>query len=542
MPKSTVSFTPRGHGGMLVTLRTDKGWELTAEGELVGAPPVLSGRQALQDNLVVTTNLWAYAVQEKQRRRTQHAERKAAFAKQAELHGELACDVADLVDRLGDEGRDGWCSGCFSKVHHRKVDGGGTPATYLCDECGAATHVCAAPKCQSMATRGFGKIRLPRYCAEHRHDIPAFDRGAERIADLTEYQSLLEYAKPNLARITKLGASALVAAGAMTGVGLFAAPLVGGAIGTMVGGYSGAAATSYGLALLGGGAVGSSTFAFGMAGGTAVIAAVGGGLGGVMGMGLTNAYIREDRSFSIEQLQHGDGVPVIVCSGFLTEGASGWGNWERPVTQRYPDSPVYRVHWGAQDLAALSAVLGGGSARYVAGQVLRKGAMRASKQTAMRASPLTGGLIAVDLVKNPWLRARQRANKTGAIVADLLARTDIDQVVLIGHSLGARAMICAAEALGSKESAARVREMHLLGAAIGAKGPWHQLANAVDGKAYNYHSRNDKTLRFFYTGAQGGQKAAGFAGMETKQASIANLDVTSQVPGHSDYAKRLDLR
>lgn len=95
---------------------------------------------------------------------------------------------------------------------------------------------------------------------------PRSIRGAERIADLTEYQSLLEYAKPNLARITKLGASALVAAGAMTGVGLFAAPLVGGAIGTMVGGYSGAAATRSRARTPSGGAVGSSTFAFGMAG------------------------------------------------------------------------------------------------------------------------------------------------------------------------------------------------------------------------------------------------------------------------------------
>lgn len=54
---------------------------------------------------MVTTNLWAYAVQEKQRRRTQHRSARQLLAKQAELHGELACDVADLVDRLGDRAR-----------------------------------------------------------------------------------------------------------------------------------------------------------------------------------------------------------------------------------------------------------------------------------------------------------------------------------------------------------------------------------------------------------------------------------------------------
>lgn len=47
---------------------------------------------------------------------------------------------------------------------------------------------------------------------------------------------------------------------------------------------------------------------------------------------------------------------------------------------------------------------------------------------------------------------------------------------------------------------------------------------------------------FIRTRAQGGQTAAGFAGMDGKHASITNVDVTSQVPGHSDYVKRLDLR
>ena len=53
---------------------------------------------------------------------------------------------------------------------------------------------------------------------------------------------------------------------------------MGGALGTLVGGYSGAAATSYGLALLGGGSLAAG--GFGMAGGAAVVGVVGGGLGG----------------------------------------------------------------------------------------------------------------------------------------------------------------------------------------------------------------------------------------------------------------------
>ena len=58
---------------------------------------------------------------------------------------------------------------------------------------------------------------------------------------------------------------------------LVAAPAIGGAVGSLVGGYSGAVASSYGLALLGGGSIASG--GLGMAGGTVVVTALGAALG-----------------------------------------------------------------------------------------------------------------------------------------------------------------------------------------------------------------------------------------------------------------------
>jgi hypothetical protein len=391
-----------------------------------------------------------------------------------------------------------------------------------------------------MATRGFGAVRIPRYCAEHRRDLPSFARGSDRINDLSDYADLLKFEKRNLAKTTKVAGTALVAAGAMTGVGLMAAPLIGGIVGTTIGGYTGAAATSYGLAALGGGSIAAG--GFGMAGGTAVVAAVGGSLGGVIGAGLTSSYVSEDKSFMIEKLKDGSGVAVVVCSGFLTENKFGWGDWERVITERYPDSPVYRVHWGAEELKDLSAVLSGNLGKALAASGLKKAALKASKQAAKQVGPIGGALVFVDLVKNPWWRARERANKTGAIVSDLIARTAMDEVVLAGHSLGARAMLCAAEALGTEESAPTVREVHLLGAAVSAKRDWSALNGAVERFVYNYHSREDKVLKFFYALAQVGDKAAGGSGMATKLKKIKNVDVTRQVPGHSDYCKELSLK
>lgn len=541
MPDSSLVFAPVGQRGMRVTLRTRLGWELAAEGNLDEAKPTYTGAERLAGNKVIATNLWAYACAEKERRVRKNSETRAELEKAAEAHAEMTRNIADLVDRLGRERREDWCSGCFERRDHRRVEGGSLSVpTYLCQGCGVATSPCVAPRCSNMATRGFGSIRIPRYCGEHRHDVPSFEHGADRIDDLADYAELLKFRKSNLARTSKTAGLAVIAAGAMTGVGLAAAPLIGGFVGTTLGGYSGAAATSYGLALLGGGPIAGG--GLGMAGGTAVVAVVGGGLGGAMGAGLSSAYVGEDKSFDIEKLTDGPGIPVVVCSGFLTEGKSGWGDWERIITERYPDSPVYRVHWGSRELGDLAFVLGANTGKFVVSNVVKKAAAMASKSAAKVASPISGALIVTDLVKNPWFRARERANKTGAVVADLIARTNFSELVLAGHSLGARAMICAAEALGTKASAPAVREVHLLGAARNADGEWGRLAHGVTNRAYNYHSKDDNVLKWFYALAEGKKAAAGYAGIKTKRDEIENVEVTKQVANHSAYCANLSLR
>ncbi len=50
---------------MRVTLRTEKGWELAAQGDLDELLPEFSGAEKLNQNRVVTVNLWAFACAEK---------------------------------------------------------------------------------------------------------------------------------------------------------------------------------------------------------------------------------------------------------------------------------------------------------------------------------------------------------------------------------------------------------------------------------------------------------------------------------------------
>jgi pimeloyl-ACP methyl ester carboxylesterase len=448
--------------------------------------------------------------------------------------------IADLADDLASEEKHGWCSACFGDHLHRKANRplGHLPA-YLCNDCGSPTLRCADPGCKNMAVRGQGAIRVKRYCAEHRHEIPGFAKADRKMGALNNYEEFLKYDKPNLARAVRVVgfAGAGLAVGAP--LAFLAAPAIGGAVGALLGSYTGAAATSYGLALLGGGAL--AVGGLGMAGGTLVITALGASLGCALGASVMNAYVREDRSFHIEMLQGGRGIPVIVCNGFLSESGRGWGEWHDIITKRYADSPVYRVHWGAKELKDLGFLGAGGAAVTAGVAALKEAAMKAAKMAARRLGPLGPALVVTDLAKNPWHVAKNRAEKTGVIVADLLARTNADSYVLVGHSLGARAMVVAAQTLGTKPGGPRVQAIHLLGAAIGAKSDWHTLTAAVDDAVYNYHSTNDSVLKFVYPVAQGGRKAAGLTGFRPSANGLKNIDVSAQVKSHFDYHKNVIL-
>ncbi len=467
--------------------------------------------------------------------------------KRAESYAKTAQWIADVADDLSQlDVETAWCSSCFSKAQHRKSNRpGGQLPVFVCQGCGSPTLPCVAVGCDNMAVRERGALRIPRFCAEHRHDISGFEKAQGTIGELHDYEDYLQYEKPNLDRASKVVVGGAVAVGVAVPLGLLAAPAIGGAIGSlgMFGGLSGAAATSHGLALLGGGSLAMG--GLGMAGGTAVVTAVGAAVGGALGASVVNAYLREDRSFRIELLRPGNGgVPVLVANGFLTDGKSDkWGGWKAIVTDRYPDSPVYRVHWGAKELRDFGLL--GASAFGKAGGVAaaKAAAATATKAGAKVLGNLVGpAMIATDLAKNPWHVAKSRADKTGVIVGDLLARTDAESYVLIGHSLGARAMVVAAQTLGTKPGGPRIESAHLLGAAIGAKSNWDSLTAGVDGVVYGYHSSTDNVLKYVYKSAQGGETAAGLGGFIPDSSKLQNVDVSADVKTHFDYQDNVRLR
>src|SRR5699024_3328968 len=138
------------------------------------------------------------------------------------------------------------------------------------------------------------------------------------------------------------------------------------------------------------------------------------------------------------------------------------------------------LHWGSKelnDVALLMGAIGGAQAgRFAVGAMAKK----ASKAAAGKLSPLMPVLVATDLAKNPWHVARVRADKTGVILGDILARYE-GEAILVGHSLGGRVMATATQTLSKGRTGKKVRDLRILGAAIGQKFDWASVASTTSG-------------------------------------------------------------
>ncbi|MEV8143775.1 DUF726 domain-containing protein [Specibacter sp. NPDC078709] len=540
MQKSNVMARVLDGNRLECHIVSPKGQELTLSGLTTDVEPQV-GAGMLGANRLLMNHAWIFAKAKFDAVNLPDEEQQKSATARAKKHRKLAEWIADIAEDVTDVKKHAWCSACFGQHNHSKVNVSVTQLnTFVCDGCGAPGSPCMGPVCQNMAVRVPGAVQVNPYCAEHSHRITGFEKADRKMGALNNYEEFLKYDKQNLSRTTKVVGLAGLGIAAATPIAFFAAPAIGGAVGAAIGGYTGAAATSYGLALLGGGSLAAG--GLGMAGGTLVVTAVGSALGGVLGASVVNAYVSEDKSFHIEMLQGGTGVPVIVCSGFLNEGGKGWGGWHNVITGRYSDSPVYRVHWGSKELKHLGLLAGGGAAQGLGMAAIKEAALKAAKVAGRKLGPIVPALVATDVAKNPWSVARNRAEKTGAIVADLLARTDAESYVLVGHSLGARAMIIAAETLATKPGAPKIQAAHFLGAAVGAKRDCHVLSATVEDAVYNYHSNNDSVLKYAYPIVEAGKEAAGRVGFIPGTDKVQNIDVSTMVKEHSDYLKTVSLR
>ncbi|WP_434259340.1 DUF726 domain-containing protein [Aliarcobacter cryaerophilus] len=461
-------------------------------------------------------------------------------------------NLESISDKLLDSGLEqieSYCSWCFEK--HRctlKEKNNLTRNIYICSGCGQEIVKCRV--CNNKAKYSDLKnenvdMWSNNFCALHEGQIAKFESLNWSLESIGEYRDIVERIELNYKKIATTTAFAIGGVAVIAPVAFLAAPAIGGAVGTSLLGYSGAAATNAGLATLGGGALAAG--GLGMTGGVAVVTATGSALGGRYGAVISNSYFGDIEGFEIVRIKQGIEPTIICIDGFLNEeNKKVTQSWLDGLEDKYKENTIYYVKWESKNLKSLatfsSHILGTGNLK----NTVISAALSASKEAAKKVSPLANAIQVLGLATNPWSVASVKAYQTGTLLADIIARTD-KQHILIGHSLGARVIYSCLSSLKTKEKCF-IKDVHLLGGAVDKncknednKVCWSELHNCVSGKIKNYFSKNDTILQTLYKVGEGVKFEFGdpIGRHPIENQNIDNIDVTEYVGGHTEYKSNL---
>jgi len=263
--------------------------------------------------------------------------------------------------------------------------------------------------------------------------------------------------------------------------------------------------------------------------------------------------IGEDSEIGRINPQHRRFRVVLAISGWLTSESDVAGPWRALGEQ----SEVYALRWELEPLMkmgnALETVVRSAAWSMAKKEIIARTSERRSKSSnpnvgfTNKCGPvfasLSQALWPLSLLKiskvidNPWSVAMVRADKAGAVLADIIMSKAQGErgVSLIGYSLGARAIYVCLMILAERRVFSLVENVVIMGApAPSNPATWCAMKSVVSGRLVNVYSENDYILGFLYRtssiqfGVAGLQKIDGIDGVE-------NVDVSAKVSGHLRY-------
>jgi hypothetical protein len=198
--------------------------------------------------------------------------------------------------------------------------------------------------------------------------------------------------------------------------------------------------------------------------------------------------------------------------------------------------------------------LGNSNAMFVKSQVYSQ-ARDAIGNAALGAafSTLTWPLTLIslaDAIDGPWSIAMNRADKAGAVLAQVLSQRVHGHrpVTLIGYGMGARVIITALVELAKmgKVGHGIVETAVCLGTPYSASSHlWEQASTVVSHRLINGYSEKDWILAFVFRSSS--FSSISVAGLQPivktnpSNAVLENMDLTSVVGGHFAYREKLSL-
>jgi pimeloyl-ACP methyl ester carboxylesterase len=451
----------------------------------------------------------------------------------------------------------GYCSWCFRGSKHRP-----TQKNYLrrdvwqCSGCGHFTLRCRSPGCKHFAKghskeyaegkRGSTIDRIKEgwhseFCAEHDGSVASFERLGDQLEDLSDFRSLFGDRKLNLVKAATVTFAVVLGVVVIGGTMGAAAPEYAAALGSL--GLLGSASTGTAIATLSGAALTSASLAVIGSGGVAFITAVGAALGGILGGVVSSRYVGEIQDFGVVKIQTGRNPSVVFVNGFLNQKNGDLDDWTAGAYRVFKHRAWYLTTWESKTLQSLGALLYGNLAQGGAMKFFTTLAKRATKKAGSKLNPATYAYLAADIIGNDWHSAMTKAAMTGIVLADLMARTPGKQYVLVGHSLGCRVIYFALEALSTRAEAPLVKDVILMGGAVGAdnEAGWSRAEQAVSGRIYNCFSKRDLVLKAAYQGANAFlSMPIGMGPIAHVSRKIQNRDCSEFIGGHAEWKRKLD--
>ncbi|KAF7889706.1 uncharacterized protein EAF02_002121 [Botrytis sinoallii] len=356
--------------------------------------------------------------------------------------------------------------------------------------------------------------------------------AAKKMSGNEETQKRSEENK--VARRWKVGLAGVAGAAIVGVTGGLAAPLVAGALGTVMGGLGLGATTAAGLlgALAESGAIVGSLF---------------GAYGASMTGKMMDSYAKEVSDFAFLPLRgslHQKSVKELAAKDRrlrVTIGVSGWLTQKEDVITPWRvlghQSEVFALRYELEALSKLGTSLESvvkSAAWSLAKKEIIARTIFASLMTALW--PL--GLLKISkVVDNPFSVAKNRADKAGLVLADALINKAQGErpVTLIGYSLGARLIYSCLMSLAERRAFGLVESAVLIGApAPSDAAAWRAMRSVVSGRLVNVYSENDYILAFLYRTSS---IQFGVAGLQPAQdvKGIENVNVSEMVSGHLRY-------
>lgn len=469
-----------------------------------------------------------------------------------------------------------YCSHCFKKSNQKITEKNYLRRNvYVCESCQNFTLECRSIGCQCM-TKGelsdqkkqeieeqLKKDNVDKnvvtnlisqyaswddeFCAEHDGTIGSFERLNISIDEISDYDEIIKRDSINLVKVGKISATAIAVGAATVATAGTASVAVASALGST--GVLGAAGTGTLISTLSGAALANASLAAiggSVAGGTLIITACGAALGGTIGGAITNKYISEDSSFRIRKLHDStENKETLFINGFLQEEEINFPDWIEQQKKINKNTKMYGVNWSSSTNKKLGKTLMNplGKERIVDAicNIGAKGGKFAAARLAMLASVASIGYTAL---ANDWHVSMHRAGKTGALLADIVSRTNSKNYDFAGHSLGSRVIYYLLESLKSNSERLNsdnihIENIYLLGGAVGNdSASWENLASLVNGKIYNCYSTNDGILKWMYQTANLKlSNPIGYSPIETNSTKIINVDCSDIVNSHFDWKK-----